>query len=325
MTDRFLTFVSAMMAAACLVLSLAAHSQAYPSKPLRMIVPYAPGGIDPFARVMMPKMVELLGQPIVLENRPGANGMIGSEIVARAAPDGYTILFVTSSTVVGGVFLIKDVRFDPVKDLTPISLMFEPTHVVATPASFPVNSMKELVAYAKRNPGKISYGSSGIGSIFHLNGELLRIAADIDIVHVPYRGSAPLATELLAGRVELAFPALNNMRPFLGSGKVKLLAVAEPKRLPSLPTIPTVAETFPGFQKAPSWIAMFGPSGLSREIVDRLHHTIAAALNAPEVRKFHDDNGSQILADTPERLSEKLKADLEKVGRLIRQLNIQAE
>ena len=315
----------ALLAAVSIGASPVAHAQAYPTKPIRMIVPYPPGGIDPYARVMMPAMNEFLGQPIVLENRPGANGIIGSEIVARSAPDGYTILFGTSSTLVGGIFLIKDVPFDPVKDLTPISNMFEPMQVLAAPASFAPNTVRELVDYAKRNPGKISYGSSGIGSIFHLNGELLKIVADIDMVHVPYKGTGPLATELLAGRVDLAFPALSNVRGFLASGKVKLLAVPETKRLAQLPEVPTVAETLPAFQKVPSWIAMFGPAGMPRPVVTRLHAAIVRGLSTPEARKYHEDNGSQIMATGPEQLAAALNIDLDRVGKLIKRLDIKPE
>lgn len=315
----------ALCAAVFLVASPVANAQAFPTKPIRMIVPYPPGGIDPYARVMMPAMNEFLGQPIVLENRPGANGIIGSEIVARSAPDGYTILFGTSSTLVGGIFLIKDVPFDPVKDLTPISNMFEPMQVLAAPASFAPNTVRELVDYAKRNPGKISYGSSGIGSIFHLNGELLKIVADIDMVHVPYKGTGPLATELLAGRVDLAFPALSNVRGFLASGKVKLLAVPETKRLAQLPEVPTVAETLPAFQKVPSWIAMFGPAGMPRPVVTRLHAAIVRGLSTPEARKYHEDNGSQIMATGPEQLAAALNTDLDRVGKLIKRLDIKPE
>ena len=317
--------VPAFIAAACLAAPLWANAQAYPVKPIRMVVPYPPGGIDPYARVMMPAMNEMLGQQIVLENRPGANGVIGSDIVAKSAPDGYTILFATSSTLVGGIFLIKDVPFDPVKDLTPISNMFEPQQVLAAPASFPPNTVKELVDYAKRNPGKISYGSSGIGSVFHLNGELLKIVADIDMVHVPYKGTGPLATELLAGRVDMAFPALSNVRGFLSSGKVKLLAVPEGKRIAQLPDVPTVAETIPGFQKVPSWIAMFGPAGMPAPVVNRLHAAIVRGLGTPESRKYHEENGSLIMATGPEQLTAALKGDLERVGKLIKRLDIKPE
>ena len=323
--QSFSRVLAVLFAAVYLAASPAAVAQAYPIKPIRMIVPYPPGGIDPYARVMMPAMNEFLGQQIVLENRPGANGIIGSEIVARSAPDGYTILFGTSSTLVGGIFLIKDVPFDPVKDLTPISNMFEPLQVLAAPASFAPNTVKELVDYAKRNPGKISYGSSGIGSVFHLNGELLKIVADIDMVHVHYKGTGPLATELLAGRVDMAFPALSNVRGFLASGKVKLLAVPESKRLTQLPDVPTVAETLPAFQKVPSWIAMFGPAGLSKPVVNRLHAAIVRGLSTPEARKYHDDNGSQIMASGPEQLAAALKGDLERVGSLIKRLDIKPE
>jgi len=323
--NSFARLLPALFVGSFLAATISAQAQTYPVKPVRMIVPYPPGGIDPYARVMMPAMNEMLGQQIVLENRPGANGIIGSDIVAKSAPDGYTILFATSSTLVGGIFLIKDVPFDPVKDFTPISNMFEPQQVLAAPASFAPNTVKELVDFAKRNPGKISYGSSGIGSVFHLNGELLKLVADIDMVHVPYKGTGPLATELLAGRVDVAFPALSNVRGFLASGKVKLLAVPEGKRIAQLPNVPTVAETLPAFQKVPSWIAMFGPAGLPGSVVSRLHAAIVHGLNTPESRKYHEDNGSLIMATGPEQLTAALKGDLDRVGKLIKRLDIKPE
>ena len=305
-----------------LLIGCAAYAQAFPTKPIQMVVPYPPGGVDPYARVMMPKMIEVLGQNIVLENRPGANGIIGSREAARAAPDGYTILFATSSTLVGGIFMIKDVNLDPVKDLAPITLMFEPQQVLAVPASLPVNNVKELIDYARKNPGRLSYGSSGIGSVFHLNGELFKQVTGIFMVHIPYGGTGPLARELLAGRIDVAFPALSNVRTFLASGKVKVLALAEAQRYAGLPNVPTIAEIVPGFRKAPSWIAMFAPAGTPRAAIERLHTAIVAGLNAPEVRKYHDDNGSKIMAQGAEQLSAALKGDLERVGKLIKTLDI---
>jgi tripartite-type tricarboxylate transporter receptor subunit TctC len=274
---------------------------------------------------MLPKMIDLLGQQIVLDNRPGANGIIGAREAARAAPDGNTILFVTSSTVVGGIYLIKDVNLNPLTDFAPVTNMFEPLQVLAVPADLPVTSVRELIDYARRNPGKLSYGSSGIGSVFHLNGEQFKLATGIDMVHIPYKGTGPLATELLAGRVDVAFPALSNVRGFLPSGKVRILAVAESQRVAVLPNVPTIADTVPEFRKAPSWIAMFAPAKTPRNVTDRLHRAIVAALNAPEVRKYHDDNGSLIIAQDADQLTATLKSDLERVGKLIKTLDIKPE
>jgi tripartite-type tricarboxylate transporter receptor subunit TctC len=320
----FARLVLQSAALTCIACSTA-FAQSFPTKPIQMVVPYPPGGIDPYARVMLPHMSKTLGQNIVIENRPGANGIIGSREAARATPDGHTILFATSSTLVGGIFMIKDVNLDPLKDFAPITLMFEPLQVLAVPANVPAASVKELVDYAKKNPGKLSYGSSGIGSVFHLNGELFKQSTGTFMVHIPYGGTGPLATELLAGRIDVAFPALSNVKSFLSSGKVKVLALAEPKRWSGMPDVPIVAETVKGFRKAPSWIAMFAPAGTPRAAVDRLHSSIVTALNAPDVRKYHEDNGSQIIAQGPAELTAAMKGDLERVGKLIKALGIKPE
>lgn len=310
-------------AAACVAAPFAVFPQAYPLKPIRLIVPYPPGGIDPYARVLGPKMNEELGQPVVIENRPGANGFIGSEQVARAAPDGYTIVFATSSTLVAGVLMSKKPPFEPVKDFTPIINIFEAVQTLAVHNSLPVNSVKELIDYAKKNPGKLSYNSSGIGSVFHLNGEMFKMATGVNIVHVPYGGTGPMAADFAAGRVEVCFPGITNILPFMD--RVRVLAMLEPKRHAKFPNVPTLAEILPGYQKAPSWIGILGPANVPRPIVDRLNAAGAKALNEPDVRKFFDDRGSVIIGGTPEEFAATMRSNLKVTAELVKRIGLQPE
>lgn len=300
-------------------------AQSYPEKPIRLIVPYPPGGIDPYARVMMPKMIEQLGQQIILENRPGANGLIGTEIVVRSPADGYTILFATTSTLVGGYLMLKSVTWNPQKDLTPIISLFESLRTITLPASMPMRTMKELIDYAKQNPGKLSFGSSGIGSAFHLDGEILKEAAGIDIVHVPYKGSAPLATDVAAGRIEIGVMSYNNVIPHIKAGKLRLIAIMEKNRHASLPGVPTVAETLPGVSRSPGWTGFLGPAGMPRPVVTRLFNAAKAAMESPEVRTYHENNQTIINVLTPEEMGESMRAGLAQVSGLMKRINLQPE
>ena len=316
----------AFMAVLAALLSMSqAFAQAYPAKPIRLIVPYPPGGIDPYARVVGVPMTADLGQPIVIENRPGANGFIGSEATARSAPDGYTLAFATSSTMVAGPFLSKTVPFDPVKDFTYVVPLFEALMTLSVRSSLNVNSVQELVDYAKRNPGKLSYNSSGIGSVFHLNGEMFKMAMGADIVHVPYGGTGPMAAAFAAGQVEVSFPGVTNVRPFLAKGEVKVIAVLEPRRFAAMPNVPTLAETLPGFRKAPSWIGYLAPAGLPRPLVERINTSVNKAWNAPEVKKFFDDNGAMFIGGSADEFAASVKRDIEVTAALVKKIGIQPE
>ena len=304
---------------------ISAQAQTFPAKPIRMIVPFPPGGIDPVARLMAPKMAEALGQPIVVENRAGANGNIGSEIVARSPADGYTMLFATSSTLITGVFLSKTLPFYPLKDFTPVSNLYEPLHALAVHVALPVKSAKELIDYARRNPGKLSYSSSGVGSVFHMNSELFKQAAAIDIVHVPYKGIAPAVADLGEGRVEVGLAGYSNFRPLLAANKVRLLAVLEPRRYPRLPDLPALEELLPAFRKAPSWIGMLAPARLPKPILDRLHAAAVGAVKSPELQKYFDENSNLAIANTPEEFAAQMRADMDLTARLVKAIGIQPE
>ena len=300
-------------------------AQAFPSKPMRMVIPFPPGGIDTQARVLAQKMAEDLGQPMVVENRAGANGNIGSENVARSAPDGYSTLFTSSSTMIIGPFVSKNVPFDPIKDFTPILNVYESTQTLAVPSSLPVNSVKELVELAKRNPGKLSYSSSGVGSWVHLTAEVFKQVTGTDIVHVPYKGTGPMVADLAAGRVEVSFPSYATAQNFLNAGKVKILALAAPKRFSGMPDIPTIGETFPGFQRPPTWIALFGPAGMPQPVLRRLATAGQKALDSAELRSFFAKSNAIIVGGTPEDLAASMRADWDITARLIKSLGIQPE
>ena len=302
-----------------------ALAQSYPSKPVRMVIPFPPGGIDTQARVLALRMAEELGQPVIVENRAGANGNIGSENVARSAPDGYSLLFTSSSTMVIGLFISKNVPFDPFKDFTPIINVYESMQTLSTPSSLPVNTVKELVDFAKSNPGKLSYSSSGVGSWVHLTAEVFKQVTGTDIVHVPYKGTGPMVSDLAAGRVEVSFPSYSTIQNFLAGGKVKILALAAPKRFSGMPEIPTIGETFPAFERPPTWIALFGPSGMSPVVLRRLASAGQKSLDSPEVRSFFAKSNAFIVGGTPDDLAATLRADWNITARLVKSLGILPE
>ena len=317
--------LAAALLAATFCAPLLAFAQAFPSRPIHMIVPFPPGGVDVTGRLISTKMTELIGQPVVLENRGGANGMIGSDFVAHSPADGYTILMTTPSTHITAVFLSKNVPYDPVKDFTPIVCAVEPVTVLLTPAALPVNSVKELIDYAKKNPGKVSYSSSGIGSVFHLMGEAFADAADVNIVHVPYKGTGPALADVVAGRIEMSFNALNTVKPQMTSGKIKVLAVAEGKRYPGLPNAPTVGEQLPGFEKPQSWFGFFGPAGLPRPVTLRLNAEIMRAVNSPDVRAKLDDGALAVVGGSPEDFTALIKKGFEVYGRIVKKAGLKPE
>jgi tripartite-type tricarboxylate transporter receptor subunit TctC len=303
----------------------AAFGQTYPAKPIKFVVPYPPGAsTDTVARAVAQKLSDTLGQQVFVENRAGASGNIGADYVAKSAPDGYTILLGTDATHTTNVFFGKNFPYDPVKDFTPITLAVGNVIVLAAHPSVPVTSVKELIDYAKKNPGRLSYASSGTGSPHHLAGELLRQLAGIDIVHVPYKGGGQAITDFVGGQVPLMFSSLVTVAPHIKSGKVRALGVVEAKRYPLLPDLPTIAETVPGFE-INSWLGFLGPAGLPQPIQARLQAEIVKALNAPDVRARLEPAGLVVVGNTPTEFGALIKADLEKRGRLIKAAGIQTD
>jgi tripartite-type tricarboxylate transporter receptor subunit TctC len=314
-----------IVAAVALAFAGSLHAQTFPSKPIRLVAPYPPGGIDNYARAIAPRVSELLGQPLVIDNRAGANGFIGSRHVADSPPDGYTLLFVTASTPVIGTVLTKNAPYDPVKDFTPIINLLDGQSVVIVHPGVPVNSLRDLIDFAKKNPGKLSFSSSGMGSSFHLNGESIKMATGVDILHVPYKGSAPALTDVVAGRIDIGLPSYQNAKSHIDQGKAKLLAVIDSKRNPALPDVPAVGEVIPGFRKAPGWTAIFGPAGMPRPIVDRLNSVFAKAVSEPEMRKLIAANGATLRAGSPEDLAALVRDDLANVTAIVKAANIPVE
>jgi tripartite-type tricarboxylate transporter receptor subunit TctC len=303
-----------------------ARAQDYPSKPIRLILPTIPGSaFELLGRLVGTKMGEAMGHPVVAENRAGANGMIGAEVVARAAPDGYTLLWATPSQVVTSVFLSKTLPIDPAKDLLPISIAAEPVTVLLLNPQVPVSNVREFVDYAKRYPGKMSYGSPGIGSFFHFTGELMKQAAGLDIVHVPYKGPPQALNDVFAGRIEMTLLTLGSARPLEKAGKIKILALLEPQRYAGAPDLPTFTETVPSFEKPASWYALFGQPALPRPIVMRLYRELAASLKTTEARNWLETNMHTGVGNTPEEFAVVYKQAFEVFGRAVKVAGIKPE
>jgi tripartite-type tricarboxylate transporter receptor subunit TctC len=317
--------VSRLIAAVAVCLfACAAWAQSYPSKPIRTIIALG-GGAEVLARLVGQKAGDALGQPIIVEAQSAAGGSIGAQAVARAAPDGYTILFAATNSQVWHVFLARSTPYDPVKDFTPITKIGEALLCVVANNDFPVNSMKELVEYARRNPGKVSYGTSGIGTTHHLSGELIKQVTGIDMVHVPYKGGAQVLTDTVGGRIPVAFSIVATADSLLKSGKLKLLAVNNAKRSPLLSHVPTISEEIPGYESPPGWMGYFGPAGLPQPVLKRLHAELTKALNSPEVRSKSEDMGFVIGTSAPEEFAAQIKRDLELAGKIVKGSGIQPE
>lgn len=291
-----------------------ATAQTYPNKPIRVIVPSSAGGIiDVLPRALFQKMSESLGQQIVVDNRPGAAGIIGSEMGAKAAPDGYTLLVVATAHAINPSLYPK-LPYDTVKDFTPITMVARiPLLLVAHP-SLPVNNVKELVALAKAKPGQLFFASAGNGQGSHLAGEMFKSLAGIDLTHVPYKGAAPGLADVLAGQVPMMFSDPVSAMPHIKTGKLKLLAVGTPKRSVAVPDTPTVMESgVPGFD-AYAWLGILGPAGLPKEIAAKLHGEIIKAMNTPEVkaRFFSPSSGFEVIGTNPEQSAAFIRAEIAK-------------
>lgn len=317
---------AAALALASLGIPTAALPQAYPIKAIRIIVPFPPAsGLDTMGRLVSIKLGDAFGQAVVVENRAGANGMIGSELVARAAPDGYTLLTGTSSTHASSPFSIKNLSYDPVKDFTPITAGVTTTIVLAAANSLPVNSIKELLAYARKTPGKLTYSSSGTGGALHMVAEMFKSTFSIDILHVPYKGSAPAIMALATGEVTLAFNGASESVALARAGKIKILAVAEPKRYVHLPDVPALGEVLPGYERPPGWFGFFGPPGMQKTVLSRLNAEIVKALNTADVRDKLDQIGLTVIGNTPEEFASMLKRSIELYGQAAKLAGVRPE
>jgi tripartite-type tricarboxylate transporter receptor subunit TctC len=309
------------------MLGLPAAAQTWPAaRPITMAVIVPPGPtIDMLARLVAPRLGAALGQTVVVDNRGGANGTLASAFVAQAAPDGYTLLAATAASHVTAVHLMKNLPYDPVKDFTPIVAAAEPVTVLVVNADLPVKSAQELIAYAKANPGKLSYGSSGLGSVFHLTGELFNRAAGVSMAHVPYRGVGQAMQDVAAGHIQLMPVSLSSARGAIDAGKAKVLAVLEPKRYPRLPDVPSMSEILPGFRKPSTWFGFFGPARLPPDIVARLNAEMRNALTAPDTRATLEQQDLAVIAGTPDEFAALQRDGIRDFGEIIKAAGIEPQ
>ena len=280
---------------------------------------------DLFVRAVARPMGESLGQPLIVDNRGGASGMIGAEYVAKAAPDGYNLLFCTNSQMVGVMYLNKNVPYDPLKDFTPIATTIMPVEVLVVKTSLPFKTVRDLVDFAKQNPGKLSYGSAGVGSVFHLNGEQLNMIAGIQTLHVPYKSPILAAQDVVAGQVDMAFTSYGGIQGLAAGGKLRILGNMEKERYKRLPDVPTIAESIPGYEKVDSWFVMMGPPKLPQAIVTRLNSELVKALKTPEMQKWMDENGAVPLGGSPAQVVELIKSGSTKFKKLVDTIGLKPE
>lgn len=316
-------FVGYAVAAA--VVPALAVAQTYPEKPIRLVVPYAPGAAaDQLARALGVRLGQALGQAVIVDNRAGAGGALGADNVAKSPPDGYSLVLGTDATHATNPFLMKRLSYDPVKSFTPIASTAVNHIVLVVHPSLPIKNVVEFIAYAKANPQKLSYGSSGNGSAHHLAGELLGERAGISMVHVPYKGGGPAMTDLIGGQIPVLFASLATAKPHIDSGKVRALAVVEEKRFPGLPNVPTIGETVPGYAIS-SWFGIFGPVGLPPSLVARLNGEVNKALAQPAVRDMLEKSGMSPMGGKPADLAELVKRELAQREKLVKAAGIEPE
>jgi tripartite-type tricarboxylate transporter receptor subunit TctC len=312
------------MAAFALAFAPCAAAQSWPAKPARIIMPFPPGGgTDIMGRLLAKRFTDTLGQSFVPENRPGAGGLIGAEIAAKAPPDGYTILVTTASISVN-VNLHKKLAFDPVKDLAPVSWLTSTPLMLVVHPSVPARSARELVSLARKRPGQLNAGTNGAGTTSHLAVEMLKQATGIQVTHIHYRGGGPALIAMLSGETDFRFTSVLNTIPHVRAGKLRALAVTTAKPSPAVPDLPTLASFYPGVE-CDQWYAMFVPAGTPREIVARLHGETVKTLTLPDVRGYLLKDGAEPVGSTPEELAAFFKSEVAKYARVIAAGNIRAD
>ena len=318
--------VGPIAALVLMALASTADAQSWPAKPIRIISPYPPAGAnDLLARIIAPKLSEQLGQPVVVENRAGATGNIGAELVAKAPADGYTLLMGQAGNLTINISLMAKIPFDPVRDFSPVTMVASTPNVLVVHPSLPVRTVKDLIALAKAKPGQINYATSGIGSPGHLAAELLNKSAGIRLVHIPYKGAAPALLDVVAGNAHLYFTSAVSAQPFIPSGRLRMVAVASAKRSPSLPEVPTVAEAgFPEFDVS-SWWGVVAPASTPREVVIRLQTEIHRVIALPEIRAKLAEQSLDIATNTPEQFAAYIKSETAKWAKLIREVGVKPE
>jgi tripartite-type tricarboxylate transporter receptor subunit TctC len=300
--------------------------ETYPSRPIRLVVPYAPGGVsDITGRIVAQKMTELLGQPMVVENRAGAGGMLGTAAVAKSPPDGYTIVLSSLSAYAIGPKLVKQPLYDPIADFTPVAAVALSPTILTINTALPFQSVKELIAYAKANPGKLTYGSSGIGSVAHISAEMLRASTGIELVHIPYKSAALAYPDMISGNVSMVFDALPSALQHIKTGKARPLAMMSDRRASLVPEVPTFAEA--GYPEATLrlWVGLHGPAGLPAPIVQKLNETAARAVASPDVRERFTAVGADAYSISPREFADLVRSDVERLGKMMASAGIKGE
>lgn len=315
---------AAWLLAGLLLWAAGASAQAWPSRQITIVVPFPPGpAVDMVARLLGGRLSASVGQSVIVENRTGANGTIGSLAVSRAPPDGHTLLMGTAGTHVTAVHLMKSLPYDPVKGFTPVIAAVEPATCLAVNAKLAVDSVEELVTYAKARPKQLAYGSSGQGSVFHLMGALFNQIAGVDINHVAYRGVEPAMQDTIGGHVAMTFIAVSNAMPAHQAGQVKIIAVLEPDRYPRLPNVRSMSEIMPAFKKPSSWFGVFGPPGMPADVLQRVNAELDKALKDPAVKSRLDGVGLEVIGGSSAAFAERLKDGIERYGAIVRGAGLQ--
>ncbi len=302
-----------------------AQSPAYPSKPIKIVVPFPVGGIaDTFGRAIGAKVAEAWGQPVVIENKPGAGGNIGADFVAKSPPDGYTLVIGNIGTHAVNQSLFKTMPFDTMKDFVPIAHVLDAEGLLVVHPTVAVKTVPELIALARSRPGALTYASAGLGTTSHLAGELFKSMAKVDIVHVPYKGNSPAITDLVGGPTQMIFATMPTVLPMVKAGRLRAIAVIGPHRTAALPDTPTVAESLPGFEVS-NWIGLFAPAATSPEIVARWNAEVQKIMRSPEIEKRLESEGAKFIPTTPQSFAAFQRAEAEKWARAIREANIKVE
>ena len=321
-----MTKIASLLAAILLAFSMAAPAQPYPAKPIKWIVPYTPGGItDSVTRLVTQKLQESLGQPIVIENKPGANSIVGADLVAKSPPDGYTIVTVIAAHAANATLYTGKLPFDPVRSFAPISLVAVAPLILTVNNDFPAKDVKDLIAYAKTNPDKISFGSSGVGAAAHLTTELLKQTADIKMVHVPYKGTAPALQGLLSGDIQVLVDVPSSLMPQVRAGKIRALGMFSAKRVTGAQEVPTLAEAGGPPIEGSTWVLFLAPAGTPREIVQRLSTETAKIVGSAELRARFEQLGIEPVGNTPEQAVAFLNDEIAKWAKVINTAGVKAE
>jgi tripartite-type tricarboxylate transporter receptor subunit TctC len=326
MSKKLLLATSTSLAMALLLSATkAAADESWPTKPVTLIVPQAAGGAnDTVARAFGQRLSALIGQPVLVENRPGAGGNVGTAQAARSGKDGHTLMLTAQSAQTINPALYKKTGFDPINDFEPVMVVATAPYVLVTNPNFPAKNLKELIAYAKPKPGKVDIASAGNGTLNHLLGVMLNRAANLHLVHIPYRGAAAAATDVVSGQVPMAFGSFPGVMPFVKSGQLKVIGVATEKRTQLAPDLPTLAESLPGFY-ANSWYGLFAPAGTPKDIIRKIHAAGAKVLAAPEIRERLAGQGAEVSPSTPEELTVLLKDDLVRWAKIVKDSGAQLD